>query len=84
MSKEKLWELYLRKNPALQSEKTTFTMAGVKKFFLTTYDEAYKQGFNQEPDSDAQPYEEYDDFMSSPNMNGAGLDELLGLFGMKR
>jgi hypothetical protein len=84
MSKEKLWELYLRKNPALNSGKVTFTSAGLKKFFLTTYDEAYKQGFNQEPDSDAQTYDEYNDFVSSPNMNAVGLEELLGIFGMKR
>jgi hypothetical protein len=84
MSKEKLWELYLRKNPALNSSKVTFTQAGLKKFFLTTYDEAYKQGFNQEPGTDADPYDEYNDFVSSPNMSGAGLDELLGIFGMKR
>ena len=84
MSKEKLWELYLRKNPALNSDRITFTAAGLKKFFLTTYEEAYKQGYNQEPDTDTQPYEEYDDFVSSPNMKGAGLDELLGIFGMKR
>jgi hypothetical protein len=84
MSKEKLWELYLRKNPALNSDRITFTATGLKKFFLTTYDEAYKQGYNQEPDTDTQPYEEYDDFVRSPNMNGAGLDELLGIFGMKR
>jgi hypothetical protein len=62
----------------------TFTQAGLKKFFLTTYDAAYKQGYNQEPDSDAQAYEEYDDFVSSPNMRGAGLDDLLNIFGMKR
>jgi hypothetical protein len=84
MSKEKLWELYLRKNPALNGNKMTFTQAGLKKFFLTTYDAAYKQGYNQEPDSDAQAYEEYDDFVSSPNMRGAGLEELLNIFGMKR
>ena len=84
MSKEKLWELYLRKNPALNGNKITFTQAGLKKFFLTTYDEAYKQGFNQEPDSDAQAYEEYDDFVASPNMGKAGFDDLLNIFGMKR
>jgi len=84
MSKEKLWELYLRKNPALNGNKVTFTPAGLKKFFLTTYDEAYKQGFNQEPSSDTPPYEEYDDFVNSPNMGGAGIDELLNIFGMKR
>ncbi len=84
MSKEKLWELYLRKNPALNSGKVTFTSAGLKKFFLTTYDEAYKQGFNQEPDSDTQAYDEYNDFVSSPNMNGVAFEELLGIFGMKR
>jgi hypothetical protein len=84
MSKEKLWELYLRKNPALNANKMTFTSAGLKKFFLTTYDAAYKQGYNQEPDSDSKAYEEYDDFVSSPNMRGAGIEELLGIFGMKR
>jgi hypothetical protein len=84
MSKEKLWELYIRKNPALNGNKMTFTQAGLKKFFLTTYDAAYKQGLNQEPDRDTQPYEEYDDFVASPNMGKAGFDDLLNIFGMKR
>jgi hypothetical protein len=80
MSKEKLWELYLRKNPALNGNKMTFTQAGLKKFFLTTYDEAYKQGFNQEPDTDA--YEEENEFISPSS--SARFQDLLNIFGMSR
>ena len=56
MSKEKLFEYYLLKNPALLDQivdgRVVMSSRGFKKFFETTYDVAYKQGFNQESDSD--------------------------------
>jgi hypothetical protein len=80
MSKEKLFALYLAKNPGFDSETITFTRSGLKKFFNTTYDAAYKQGFNQNPDSDE--YEE--EFSPAYTVNTASVDELLGMFGMRR
>jgi hypothetical protein len=56
MSKEKLLELYLSKNPKIESSlangEITLTTAGFKKFFHTTYDVAYNQGFSMLPASD--------------------------------
>ena len=78
MSKEKLLQLYLSKNPALSKETITFTQAGFLKFFNTTYDTAYKQGFNQEPDTDE--YEE--EFISTSS--SATFQDLLNIFGMSR
>jgi hypothetical protein len=80
MSKEKLFALYLAKNPGFDSETITFTRSGLRKFFNTTYDAAYKQGFNQQPDSDE--YEE--EFSPAYSANTASVEELLGLFGMRR
>jgi len=79
MSKEKLFALYLAKNPGFNSETITFTQEGLRKFFNTTYDTAYKQGFNQQPDTD-----EEEEFSPSYTVNTASLDELLGMFGMRR
>jgi hypothetical protein len=80
MSKEKLFALYLAKNPGFNSETITFTQEGLKKFFNTTYDTAYKQGFNQQPDTD----EHEEEFSPAYTANTANVDELLGLFGMRR
>jgi hypothetical protein len=80
MSKEKLLQLYLSKNPALSKDTITFTQTGFLKFFNTTYDTAYKQGFNQEPDTDE--YEEEDEFISPSS--SARFQDLLNIFGMSR
>jgi hypothetical protein len=80
MSKEKLFALYLAKNPGFSSETITFTQEGLKKFFNTTYDAAYKQGFNQQPDTDE--YEEEDEFISPSS--SARFQDLLNIFGMSR
>lgn len=78
MSKEKLLQLYLSKNPALSKDTITFTQAGFLKFFNTTYDTAYKQGFRQEPDTD-----EYEEEFISPSST-ATFQDLLNIFGMSR
>lgn len=48
MSKEKLFEYYLLKNPSLVNQlvdgKVVMSAKGFKKFFETTYDVAYKEG----------------------------------------
>ena len=76
MSKEKLWELYLKKNPSMLRDEITFTKNGIRKFFETTYDTAYYQGLNQLPDEEEEelPQPEY----------SAGVNDLLNLFGMRR
>ncbi len=72
---------YLSKNPALREQlengKVTLTASGFRKFFNTTYDEGYKQGFNQEPDV------EEDDYIPPPS-SSSSIDELLNLFGMRK
>jgi hypothetical protein len=82
MSKDKLFAYYLSKNPALREQlengKVTLTASGFRKFFNTTYDEGYKQGFNQEPDV----YEEEDDCVPPPS-GSASLNDLLNIFGMR-
>jgi hypothetical protein len=82
MCKDKLFSYYLSKNPALREQlengKVTLTTSGFRKFFNTTYDEAYKQGFNQEPDV----YEEEDDCVPPPS-GSASLNDLLNIFGMR-
>ena len=79
MSKEKLWELYLSKNPALLKDEIRFTQAGLAKFFQTTYDVAYRQGFRQEPDTDECEEDDTPQCAYTPSV-----DELLNLFGMRR
>ena len=82
MSKDKLFAYYLSKNPALREQlengKVTLTASGFRKFFNTTYYEAYKQGFNQEPDV----YEEDDDCVPPP-ASSSSLNDLLNIFGMR-
>jgi hypothetical protein len=81
MSKEKLFEYYLLKNPALLDQivdgRVVMSSRGFKKFFETTYDVAYKQGFNQESDSDK--------FEPEPvsNSDSKNLKDILNLFGMR-
>ena len=79
MSKEKLLQLYLSKNPALSKETITFTQAGFLKFFNTTYETAYRQGFRQEPDTD-----EYEEEEFIPTGSTANFEDLLRVFGMSR
>jgi hypothetical protein len=80
MSKEKLFEYYLSKNPSLLNQiidgRVVMSAKGFKKFFETTYDVAYKQGFNQEPDSDEV---EPEPVLSGDSRN---LKDILNLFGM--
>jgi hypothetical protein len=80
MSKEKLFEYYMLKNPALLNQiidgRVIMSAKGFKKFFETTYDAAYKCGFNQEPDSDEVEPD------SVPYGNSQNLKDILNLFGM--
>jgi len=80
MSKDKLFDYYISKNPALakqlKSGKVTMSANGFRKFFSTTYDEAYKQGFNQEPDVEEEEYTE-------PSSSSDTLKDLMGIFGIR-
>ena len=82
MSKDKLFAYYLSKNPVLREQlengKATLTTSGFRKFFNTTYDEGYKQGFNQEPD-----IEEEEDDRVPPPVSSASFEDLLNLFRMR-
>lgn len=82
MCKDKLFTYYLSKNPVLRKQldngKVTLTTSGFRKFFNTTYDEGYKQGFNQEPD-----IEDEEDDCVPPPVNSASFEDLLNLFGMR-
>jgi hypothetical protein len=80
MSKEKLFEYYLIKNPSLVNQlvdgKVVLSAKGFKKFFETTYDVAYKEGIYDESYTNELP----------PNRTTAqdsqGLKDILNIFGM--
>jgi len=44
MTKEVLWEIYVRKNPCFLTEGASLSAVGLRKFFDTTYDQGYSQG----------------------------------------
>lgn len=81
MCKDKLFECYLAKNPLLKRQlddgKVTLTASGFRKFFNTTYEEGYTQGFNQDPAVE----EEYN---TPQPINSSPVDELLNLFVMRK
>ncbi len=81
MSKEELFELYLKKTPALSGDKITFTKNGIKKFFETTYEVAYKQGFRQMPGSN-ENLDEEDQYIPRSGNSSKGLDDLMKIFKM--
>lgn len=85
MRKDKLFAYYLQKNPALftqlENGKVTLTASGFRKFFNTTYDAAYKQGFNQLPATEEEEMEDYEEPRAYGN--SAAFNDLLNIFGMK-
>lgn len=85
MRKDKLFAYYLQKNPSLftqlENGKVTLTASGFRKFFNTTYDAAYKQGFNQLPDTEDEEIDDYEERRTYGN--SASINDLLNLFGMK-
>lgn len=49
MTREELWQIYVRKNPALLSESCTFSASGIRKFFDVTFNTALEKGeFDEE------------------------------------
>ena len=84
MSKEKLFEYYLLKNPSLVNQlvdgKVVMSAKGFKKFFETTYDVAYKEAicdaaYRDEPPARHNP-------SRSSSEDSQSLKDLLNLFGM--
>ena len=80
MSKEKLFEYYLLKNPGLLNQivdgRVVMSAKGFKKFFETTYDVAYKQGICGETYTEEIPER------TAPRQESQSLKDLLNLFGM--
>lgn len=85
MSKEKLFEYYLLKNPSLVNQladgRVAMSANGFKKFFETTYDVAYKEGicdtaYRDEPPIRRNPF-------TSSSQDSQGLKDLLNFFGMR-
>ena len=70
MTKERLWQIYLEKNPSFRGETIRFTAAGLRHFFDKTWDTAYFDG-----------EEEYEPAGNSPH--SASINDLLHAFGMK-
>ena len=48
MTKQKLWAAYIAQNPAFETGNTTFTAAGLRKFFDRTCDAMLRQGARDE------------------------------------
>jgi hypothetical protein len=80
MSKEKLFEYYLIKNPSLVNQlvdgKVIMSAKGFRKFFDTTYDVAYKEGIYDESYTNELPPNR------TATQDSQGLKDLLNLFGM--
>lgn len=81
MSKEKLFDYYLEKNPSLVRQlidgRVVMSSKGFKKFFDTTYDVAYKEGMYGDsyiPESYPSP--------PTSSKDSQALKDLLNLFGM--
>jgi hypothetical protein len=80
MSKEKLFEYYLIKNPSLVNQlvdgKVVMSANGFKKFFDTTYDVAYKEGIHDESYTNELPPNR------TTTQDSQGLKDILNIFGM--
>ena len=57
MTREELWQIYVRKNPALLAANVSFSAAGIRKFFDRTFDIALEEG-------------EFDEDQKHPNASG--------------
>jgi hypothetical protein len=81
MSKEKLFEYYLLKNPSLVNQlvdgKVVMSAKGFKKFFETTYDVAYKEGIYDES------YKHEPPAARTTAQDLQGLKDFLNIFGMR-
>jgi hypothetical protein len=72
MTKEKLWKIYVRKNPSFDGAgSVTLSAKGLRKMFDTTWDIAYFDG-EEEIDRDI-----------NYNPSSASVNDLMKMFGMK-
>jgi len=60
MTKDELWTVFVKKNPALLAANVTFSAAGVRKFFDRTFEVALEQG---EPDVPSRNGADIPDFL---------------------
>lgn len=44
MTRDDLWAVYVKKNPSFETTGYVFSKAGLRKFFDTTYDQAFTDG----------------------------------------
>lgn len=65
MTREELWQIYVRKNPALLAANVTFSAAGIKKFFDVTFKTALEKGEFDEEQEHPNGASEMPDFMRS-------------------
>lgn len=74
MTKEKLWSIYVKKNPSFEGDGTvTMTCKGLRKFFDTTWDTAYYDGEEEDVGNTEHIFQQ----------DTAGVDFLKSIFGMK-
>lgn len=64
MTKAELWDLYKRKNPAIEAGTVTLSAEMFRKFFDTTYDEGFKEGGNDK---------DFESLLSSMGMGKRGV-----------
>ena len=46
MTREARWQIYCKNNPGLLKGTPTFSVAGIKRFYDTTYKAAHGEGFD--------------------------------------
>jgi len=56
MTRDELWQIYVRKNPALLAEKIVFSRAGIRKFFDVTFDTALEKGEHDTEEAPPAPH----------------------------
>ena len=72
MTKEKLWQIYVKKNPSFDGAASiTLSAKGLRKMFDTTWDIAYFDG-EEEIERDI-----------NYNPSSASVNDLMKMFGMK-
>lgn len=74
MTKNKLWSIYVKKNPSFEGDGTvTMTCKGLRKFFDTTWDTAYYDGEEEDVGNTEQSFQQ----------NLESVNILKSIFGMR-
>jgi hypothetical protein len=87
MNKEKLWIIYIEKNPKFMQEDAhiTFTAKGLRQFFERTFDYAFEAGKTQEKKEKSLMEKAFGKNPSGPGEESSNFDDIFGsLFGKKR